>query len=345
MIVTRSLQNRASAAAKQALPKVKADKSRPTTRSDLKQQLNERDEIIQGLREQLSNESNTALHRLRVANTDLRALRAELGDQLKALESRIESLYGDGPRKFGKHKKGDTVFCAACGQTLLPQTAAKHRILECPVIQWKRFQGPDNGMRAKSQVLTSDAPNPASEPTSEPTSKSLSKPVPRLASSSASTEQSLEKTEVPQAVINKRTCRYCLKIFDNIRKMRAWKSAHHCTPSKPCSPNPEKKGSPILSPSHYLEAEEDVVQKQKGDGADGIEEVELKSKVREVRVELEIEGAKELKHEVKELKQRPEGEAGDLIESWNLSVEAEVKTETVEEKETVDEMRKWMSQF
>ncbi|KAK4460469.1 hypothetical protein QBC42DRAFT_288468 [Cladorrhinum samala] len=379
MIVTRSLQNRASAAAKHALPKVKVEKSRTATRSDLRQQLNERDEIIQGLRQQLSNESNTALHRLRVANADLGELRAELRDQLKALESRIESLYGDGPRKFGRHKKGESVFCSACGQALLPQDVAKHRLAECPVIQWKKFREPDGGFSGSEAVTTrskpqqqqpetarvnesrqflvtwdatsssSSSPNTTLRPTlkSLSSSSSSSKTVPKLVSNSAAT--SARNTEIPQAVIDKRTCRHCLRIFDNIRKMRAWKISHHCTTSKPCSPKPGPKESLVVTPSHYLEAEEHVLQRQKEEGADWIgEEAEINYGEGKARgTGLKNEGAKKLKHsDVEKLKKRPEvPKAGDVIESWNLSVEVEVEAGTVEEKETVDEMRKWMSQF
>ncbi|KAK3987522.1 hypothetical protein QBC44DRAFT_331350 [Cladorrhinum sp. PSN332] len=209
-----------------------------------KQELQEHRGVLHALADNSSKDPmyEQARARLQETNKELSLLRVELRDQLRTVQAYIADSPQNAPRKYGKYQTGDLVFCAACGQGMLPKERREHNKKKCPVIRWKEL------FQQAASTESESAPPPS--PEEEESSSSAEEPAhasPEALTTGDDTTTTAAAAEkptsgkppkverTPEEERARRTCRVCAKVFDTRDEMFEVLIRDHCSRRKPCS--------------------------------------------------------------------------------------------------------------
>ncbi|KAK4223055.1 hypothetical protein QBC38DRAFT_488497 [Podospora fimiseda] len=171
-------------------------------------------------------------HLLANANKQFAALRNDLRIQEMTVSAYLETSPLNSPRKFGRKKPGDMIFCQQCGQGLQPDKYKTHRHTSCPVHRWRLLQEENDVEEDVEPKQEEDMEEISSEAveietvTEEQTSPTEDSEPPAPPKRELSPEEELAE----------RTCSICTKVFETTNKRVHQNNQYKCRPGKLCLP-------------------------------------------------------------------------------------------------------------
>ncbi|KAK4163850.1 hypothetical protein QBC43DRAFT_318825 [Cladorrhinum sp. PSN259] len=359
-----------AAKAKKVPPKA-AKKTRPT---ELKQQLFKQIQLAISDIERVSVNKQTtdpkyalARFQLKEAHKELAELKDELRDQLNTVQAYLADSSLNGPRKYGKYKKGDPIFCSACGQGLQPAQLAAHTKTACPVRLWRVFRAREEEEKKEIDEPTTAQSSPeleisfpisTSEPVGQPPAASGTpaepepepEPVePELTTLKPTKPPKKKKPPPPKRPV---TCSFCSMPFGSTDEMYTAFFQQNCSRTRLCERGQvfkdaldekkriikeEKDKRKLKEQEEEEEAARLLLEEEQGE----VDKVEV-DKVEVDKVEVEVVAADQNKRKVEMTISRSSGMAFDSsTSSGNLNDANDIIGSLGDEFEVIEEVEEY----